>query len=85
MRSPDRAVKHEREDHHTHVEPPTYAEAGRPGPQAAAPQMPQMAERTEETERDLKSRHRQDGSSHGERRDAAPRERDETRHPVGSA
>jgi YihY family inner membrane protein len=85
MNEPDQAVLHVREDHHTHVEPPRYVEAGQPGSRQAARQTPQMEQRTAEAERDL---HRRDGHREerpeGASEDDRARETGDARHPVGS-
>ncbi|MBF6589291.1 MAG: YihY/virulence factor BrkB family protein [Ktedonobacterales bacterium] len=94
MSTPAKAVQHEREDHHTHAEPPKYAEAGPgSGPEAAAPQTPQMDERTHEAEREIERHHHGDqdhhhGDQEAEVRGAAPtqpeasQEAGEPRHPI---
>jgi membrane protein len=43
MATPATAVRHERMDHHTHVQPPQFAEAGDPGPETLRPHTPQEA------------------------------------------
>ncbi len=51
MATPERAVEHERKDHHTDVKPEEFAEAGeKGGPSAARPDTPESAARTREAE-----------------------------------
>lgn len=53
MDAPARAVEHEREEHHTDVRPPKYAEAGDEGPADLRPRTPQARTRTQEAEREV--------------------------------
>lgn len=46
MTTPDRAVRHERDDHDSDVQPPKFAEAGEPGPPSERPDSPGEARRT---------------------------------------
>ncbi len=95
MSTPERAVEHERIDHHTHAEPPKYAEAGAPGPEQAAPQTPQGQEETHQAEQETQRHHHYGpplGQRHGDRQgeqqdeqDTSTRETEDQRHPVGSA
>jgi membrane protein len=46
MATSTRAVGHERQDHHTDIHPPKFAEAGEPGPESQRPGTPEEGRRT---------------------------------------
>ena len=58
MRDTPSAVRHEREDHKSDVQPPKYAEAGQPdGPAGARPRTPEKERETEQVKRELEGKH----------------------------
>ena len=65
MNAPDKAVRHERKDHDSDIQPPKFAEAGEPGPASERPDSQGEARRTaraeEQTTGDEKAVNRSQG------------------------